>query len=286
MEKTLNALGINMEANVDQIIYTFTKKQFQLFIFFIVSGLLFLNFCIYMGLKECGYFDVVVEKIVERTVEKVNNTIAIPKSWRKLVEEIAPKYSLPTELVELIIQIESSEMVDAVRYEPGILGNVKKQIQGKHLSDDQAKLLASSHGLMQVLGINAYTQDIPWSKLYDPEVNINEGCRILKNCFVYWNKFLNEPAKHTIKALECYNGSAVYPPRVLAGLQDLLLKRFYQQLANNLKSGNEKQVDNIQPNILLNEINTESTSVETTKEVQTKETANKAKENKIKTFKK
>ena len=26
MEKTLNALGINMEANVDQIIYTFTKN--------------------------------------------------------------------------------------------------------------------------------------------------------------------------------------------------------------------------------------------------------------------
>lgn len=109
-----------------------------------------------------------------------------------LVTLKAKAAGLPPELVKALVDVESSWKVDAIRFEP-------KLMKG---TTDEARMLASSHGLLQVLGSWAKSGTCPgvrsWSDLYDPAKNITCGIQILAQA--------KQQTGSTRKALLAYNG--------------------------------------------------------------------------------
>lgn len=133
-------------------------------------------------------------RLVEHLLARLghNNTESTSQpGLAPLVTLKAKAVGLPPELVKALVEVESGWKVDAVRFEP-------KLMKG---STEEARAMASSHGLLQVLGSTA-AQSCPtlksWSELYDPAKNISCGVKILAEA--------KAATGSTKKALMAYNG--------------------------------------------------------------------------------
>lgn len=149
-----------------------------------------------------------VEKEISRTVLAQTDTLlkALAASIRpdlsstlrtptlpEIINQEAAAHGIKPELIEALIQVESANRPEAIRYEPHLLKT----------NTDQGRMLASSHGLMQVLGTWANTSVCPaktWSELYFPQTNIKCGTAILADALK------NSPSVY--QALVTYNGGA------------------------------------------------------------------------------
>lgn len=110
----------------------------------------------------------------------------------EIINQEATKQGIKPELIEALIEVESAWKPDAIRFEAHLL-------QG---TGDQARMKASSHGLMQIMGFWAGKPPCPattWSELYNPETNIICGTAILAHGLKQGSVY---------KALIEYNGGA------------------------------------------------------------------------------
>lgn len=128
-----------------------------------------------------------------RIVEELLNRLGRDsQSLKPLVELKARAAGLPPELVYALVEVESGWKVDAIRFEP-------KLMKG---STEEARMMASSHGLLQILGSWAKSGSCPgvnsWADLYDPAKNVSCGVKILAEA--------KAATGSTRKALVAYNG--------------------------------------------------------------------------------
>lgn len=100
-----------------------------------------------------------------------------------IIQKWASAYKLDPILVRALIQTESSFNVKAYRYEPEFY---KRYIKGNpkflnHKYYNEPKRISASLGLMQIMLTTAmqYYRDLDFEDLYDPDLNIEIGCRIL-----------------------------------------------------------------------------------------------------------
>jgi soluble lytic murein transglycosylase-like protein len=115
----------------------------------------------------------------------------------KIVDEIAAKYNLDAVLVKAIIEVESSWDETSFKFEKSLYERyIQKpdsfKVVAPETIDTTLVLLSSSMGLMQILGSTArsigFTQRL--SALFNPEVNIDVGCRYLAMLWKnYYNKY-------------------------------------------------------------------------------------------------
>lgn len=180
-------------------------RTIKVILFFMVMGL------VAAGINSIGQW--IEPQIIERVVEKEREK----KELMELVQTIPPKYQINPILVATIIMRESGGKRDAVRYEPGQLAKAQKLTK----NESEARQLASSHGLMQVMGWWSKEFQISWADLYDEEQNIEVGSAILKKCMD--RHVGKEKIKQIHGALTCYNGSEVYANAVLKDLGETLI---------------------------------------------------------------
>lgn len=119
---------------------------------------------------------------------------------RRVINDIAPFYSLSPTLVEAVVITESSYKVNAYRYEPAFW---RRYLAHKPFYQHKdPKVVSASYGLMQLMyptareefGFKGKPED-----LYDPITNIHYGCSLLaKN--LKWAK------GNMDAALAAYNG--------------------------------------------------------------------------------
>lgn len=92
---------------------------------------------------------------------------------KDVIKSEAQKHNLKPELIESIIEIESNWKPNAIRFEPHLAKG----------TTDQARMQASSHGLMQILPLWCGDKTCPtvhtWADLYNPIKNIQCGTAIL-----------------------------------------------------------------------------------------------------------
>lgn len=88
---------------------------------------------------------------------------------------IARGCGLKPALVRAIVAVESSGNPRAVRYEPAFY---ERYVKGSKYPQEEHKLLASSLGLLQIMGLVAREHGFtgPLEQLFIPEVNLLYGC--------------------------------------------------------------------------------------------------------------
>ena len=104
----------------------------------------------------------------------------------QLVSTIAPRFGLPVELVNAIIQVESEGDPSALRYEPAFYDRYVRgkghQVFRPCSRETEEKARAFSWGLMQVMGQVAREEGFtgPYlAELIEPATGIEYGCRHL-----------------------------------------------------------------------------------------------------------
>lgn len=131
---------------------------------------------------------------------------------------IAAAKGVSCDLVLAIIEIESVNGTQLTRFEPGLLADWDKDRKYLDRTENERRSLASSHGLMHVLGSTA--EDFcskKYSMMYDNEINLKCGIDYLLDCFKKTND--------AWKAVKCYNGSGdkavIHADRVFVALARL-----------------------------------------------------------------
>lgn len=149
-----------------------------------------------------------IESSPEKQTKNLSGKTQEPKSVRELSFEIAPKYGIPLEVVQVILDKESSggHKLDVVRFEPGQIDRARKI--AKTTNPDQLRAYASSHCPWQVMGWHMPLVGMSWADLYNAETCVEMGSKILANCYS------QAPDKgsyqKTYQAFKCYNGSDAY----------------------------------------------------------------------------
>ncbi len=145
----------------------------------------------------------------------------------ELTEIISRKHQLPSVVLQALISKESNNGKSVYRFEPRVFSRLDTK---KH-SEDERRMLASSHGIAQVMGFNAQSRcGIHWSKLYDNYTGLECGAKILREELNRTNKN-DEIGDRIWFALRSYNGSGgdaeKYADNVMSTIGKLLI--------NNLK---------------------------------------------------
>lgn len=141
-----------------------------------------------------------------------------PRSVDELVAEIAPRFEVSPLVVAAIIDQESNGERSAIRYEPGQVKRAQKITR----NEQQQRMYASSHGVMQIMGWWAPEFKLEWSDLYDTRTNIELGCAILRRGL---DRHQGKPKYARLRAaLGEYNGSLEYADAVLARIGRKLIE--------------------------------------------------------------
>lgn len=139
----------------------------------------------------------------------------------EIIRRVSDEMGVNPVITKAIAMRESRLEPDAIRFEPKVFSRLKVG------SEDQRRMLASSHGVMQIMGFN---QDIcglkSWAELYDPAVNVRCALYILKKN-AQEARSIKNPAARLREALRRYNGSGEhaenYADAVMANIADELL---------------------------------------------------------------
>lgn len=148
--------------------------------------------------------------------------------FEELVKEIPDTYGIPAEVVQVILQKESSGGKQGLkRYEAHHL-----ERYGKRISSDTetAREYASSHCPFQIMGwhlkfaADGSRQDRGnWYDLYNPETCVREFARVWIECEKQHKG--KEPFEKYYRSFECYNGSEQYAREAITQLSRLAVKR-------------------------------------------------------------
>lgn len=127
--------------------------------------------------------------------------------WRPVVDKYAVKYQLSQALILAVIEMESGGNEKAFRFEPGFYDhylknntNWQKLMQERGYTPEQ---VSSSYGLMQLMYPTAWMLGFRGDpeELYDPDINIDLGCKYLR-------KLMNRYNNDHMLALAHYNGGS------------------------------------------------------------------------------
>ena len=123
------------------------------------------------------------------------------------------KYGLDPFLVTAICSVESSFDPEALRYEPKFQ---RKYIDlhplYSHLEDKTRYMLASSLGLMQVMGVVAHELGLPIDRLNEmfyPEMGLDYGCKKLKSLFDRYRASTLIDKTLILNVISAYNAGTV-----------------------------------------------------------------------------
>lgn len=156
-----------------------------------------------------------------RTVEVVKEYVdPLDHDTPTLIKFVSAEEGVNWVITDAIAQKESNYQNSSIRTE-------EKLCDRMGITDDNGVMLCSSHGIMQVLGIEARRQcKIEWSQLYDRRTNIKCGLTILKNNLASQSK-VKSNGRRLREALRIYNGSGpaaeAYADSVMSLIADRLL---------------------------------------------------------------
>lgn len=153
---------------------------------------------------------------------------------RSLVPKVAHDVGVPAVALQAIVERESSGARLLYRFEPKKFDELKRSRQYAKVSDDELRMLASSHGSAHVLGVNAEPRcGIHWSRLYDSVGGLECGARILRENLDRYKNHPN-PSQRLWFALRDYNGSGAaaeaYADAVMARVGALLFDSLKETL--------------------------------------------------------
>ena len=136
----------------------------------------------------------------------------------------ARNHQVPYVALRAIADAESSGGKKLYRFEPDVFNRLSKISKA---SEDERRMLASSHGVMHVMGFNAWNRcGIDWNDLYNREKGIDCGAKILaQNLETYSGK---KRAVALRLALRDYNGSGdraeAYADKVMGKIGEYLFE--------------------------------------------------------------
>jgi hypothetical protein len=139
---------------------------------------------------------------------------AIRGDYPTLVRIAAKRYGVPLELAIASYKVESRERRDSYRFEVGQMPLGRKVATELKIPEfefeNQAKMYASSHCPMQVMGYHAPKHKLSWLDLYKPANCVNIGMEEKKKCFEAASKE-HAYAREIYRATErCYNGGNIH----------------------------------------------------------------------------
>lgn len=131
--------------------------------------------------------------------------------YRQEIEAAAARHALDPDLVEAVVEQESSSRFYAYRFEPGFW--TKYLATNPTWSSRKPAEVSASYGLMQVMFTTAVDHGFtgqPW-ELFDPAVGLDYGCRVLATNLVWAESaFSGNPGDKSqiiiTSALAAYNG--------------------------------------------------------------------------------
>lgn len=138
------------------------------------------------------------------------------KPLNEMIQLAAHSYGLDWKLLDALVEQESGYQADAVRFESHLYERLNEKNASKRMQ------LASSHGLTQVLGIEAKRRGVSFAELYNPEVSLEVGANMLADCI--------ERSKATKRmdkikeGLSCYNSGKHRSTQGQEYAQKVLLK--------------------------------------------------------------
>jgi len=122
----------------------------------------------------------------------------------ELIEQVAGELKIPAIALQAVVDKESAGGKALYRFEPEVFKRRESIDRG---SEDERRMLASSHGVGHVMGFNARPRcNIGWDKLYDTYTGLSCGARILRQNLDRY-KDVKDPAARLRLAFRDYNGS-------------------------------------------------------------------------------
>lgn len=122
----------------------------------------------------------------------------------ELIEQVANELKIPAIALQAVVEKESAGGKALYRFEPEVFNRRQSIDRG---SEDERRMLASSHGVGHVMGFNAKPRcNIEWSKLYDTYTGLSCGAKILRQNLDRY-KEVRDPAARLRLAFRDYNGS-------------------------------------------------------------------------------
>jgi soluble lytic murein transglycosylase-like protein len=155
-----------------------------------------------------------ISGFIQPQIEYIDRPVPVraqPRAVHEIIAAASQRSGVPAILIRAIIEQESAGDTTAVKFEPHHLSRVPARIG----HPDKRRMYASSIGLMQVMAWHLFTllPDRDYTALFDPEVNIAVGTRILSDCMKRHSG--KPPTQQYRLALTCYNGSDIYAEEVL-----------------------------------------------------------------------
>lgn len=148
----------------------------------------------------------------------------------KLIEVISREEGVSPHITLAMAYQESGKALrtDRVRFEPHLMKLFKSRIPGYMSNEIERQMVASSHGLLQVVygwhyktcGLESYTQ------LYQPSINIRCGLKVLKDALRMSPKSSNKLFRLR-EALAIYNGG-LSKPQQSYDYADSVLKHYVE----------------------------------------------------------
>lgn len=137
-------------------------------------------------------------------------------------KKAAEKYGLPVVALKALALQESSNGKYLYRYEP----HVYQRLKGD--TEDERRMLASSHGFLHVMGFNAKPEcGVHWSELYNPIIGIECGAKMLRDRLDRHKGVKNKSERMRL-AFRDYNGSGekaeLHADRVMAKVGYLMFE--------------------------------------------------------------
>jgi soluble lytic murein transglycosylase-like protein len=139
----------------------------------------------------------------------------------EICKRIAPKYGYDPILILALCEQESSYDESALRLEQGYY---VKYVKPQVLASTVKVMFSASYGLTQLMGMSLYeagyfdpvtNKDVAHQLdqyMVQPELQVEYGCKWLKK---------KQGSGSIVDGLRRYNGSAEYPPKVLARYERL-----------------------------------------------------------------
>jgi soluble lytic murein transglycosylase-like protein len=119
---------------------------------------------------------------------KEEEMIRLNVDLRKAIEEKALKYDVSPDLIEAFVITESSGQAQAKRYEPNFYA---KYVREGNYPDELKKELATSWGLMQVMGLVAWERGLRY-KIKETLCTVDGGLEYgIKHFMRFLNKYGN-----------------------------------------------------------------------------------------------
>lgn len=135
------------------------------------------------------------------------------EDYPTLVRIAAKRHNVPLDFALAILSVESKERRESIRFEKGQLGLGRKLADEKKIPkferENQARMFASSHCRLQVMGYHAPKYDLTWLDLYNPEDCVNVAMSEARICLDKSEKEYKEHWKIFQGASRCYNGGNI-----------------------------------------------------------------------------